>query len=74
MLLTENQKALFGFTTSNSSANGASLSGRSKEYYRWPNGVVPYKLTGFRYAERRRILETISTLNDKLNGCINIRP
>merc|ERR1712062_268266 len=74
MILTENQKALFGFTTSNSSANGASLSGQSKEYYRWPNGVVPYKLTGFRYAERRRILQTISTLNDKLNGCINIRP
>jgi len=75
MILTDDQKALFGIPTSNSNTpNDASLSGISEEKYRWPNGVVPYTLTGFSYAERRKILETISTLNDQLEGCINIRP
>ena len=71
MILTEDQKALFGLTTSNSNTNGPSLSGISREHYRWPNGVVPYKLTGFRRAEKRKILEIISTLNDQLNCCIH---
>ena len=77
MILTDYQKALFGLPSSisnNNTGNGVNLSGTTVERMRWFNGEVPYKLIGFSRSERREILESISNMNDKLSGCIHIRP
>ena len=49
-------------------------SGQKNLKFRWPNGVVPYKIqNSFNDHDRAVIEETIKSLNQELGGCIEIR-
>ena len=49
-------------------------SGQKDLKFRWPNGVVPYKIENqFNDQDKASINEAITSLNQELNGCINIR-
>ena len=54
--------------------NPGQNSGRKDLKFRWPNGVVPYKIENqFSDQDKASINEAITSLNQELNGCINIR-
>jgi len=76
MILTNDQRALFGLPSASNhhGSDGMQSSGISHQDSRWSNGIVPYMLTGFNYAERRAIQRVISSMNDELSGCIRFKP
>ena len=54
--------------------NPGQNSGQKDLTFRWPNGVVPYKIENqFNDQDKASINEAITSLNQELNGCINIR-
>ena len=56
------------------SNGGVQNSGRKSKTYRWPAGVVPYKIeSSFSAEEETSIKEAIESLNNDLEGCVNIR-
>ena len=56
------------------SNGGMQNSGRKSKTYRWPAGVVPYKIeSSFSAEEETSIEEAIESLNNDLEGCVNIR-
>ena len=56
------------------SNGGIQNSGRNLNTYRWPAGVVPYKIeSSFSAEEETLIEEAIESLNNDLEGCVNIR-
>merc|ERR1711971_861767 len=56
------------------SNGGIQNSGRNSKTYRWPAGVVPYKIeSSFSAEEKTSIEEAIESLNNDLEGCVNIR-
>ena len=56
------------------SNGGIQNSGRNLNTYRWPAGVVPYKIESSFSAEKETsIKEAIGSLNNDLEGCVNIR-
>ena len=55
-------------------SNHGQESGQKDLKYRWPNGVVPYKIeNSFNDHDRAVIEDTIKSLNQELGGCIEIR-
>ena len=49
-------------------------SGQKDLKFRWPNGVVPYKIkNSFNDHDRAVIEDTIKSLNQELGGCVEIR-
>lgn len=64
VLLTESQYDFLFRNNSNRNADPAK---------KWPNGVVPYTISGFNSHHIARIEAGIKYLNDNLQGCITVR-
>ena len=64
VLLTESQYDFLFRNNSNRNADPAK---------KWPNGVVPYTISGFNSHQTARIEAGIKYLNDNLKGCITVR-
>ena len=64
MLLTQSQ---YDFLFRNYSKRNAD------EDTKWPNGVVPYTISGFNNHHIARIKAQINYLNQNLQGCITVR-
>ena len=55
-------------------SNRGQESGQKDLRFRWPNGVVPYKIeNSFNNHEKAVIEDSIKSLNQELGGCIEIR-
>ena len=55
-------------------SNGGQESGQKDLKFRWTNGVVPYKIeNSFNNHDRAVIEDTIKSLNQELDGCVEIR-
>ena len=56
-------------------ANGIALSGIAGEKYRWPNGELPYRISSsLSSGNKKKVENAINEFNQKLGGCIRIRP
>ena len=64
VLLTESQ---YNFLFRNNSNRNADMAKK------WPNGVVPYTISGFNNYHTARIEAGINYLNQNLQGCITAR-